>query len=200
MSSQENGRVPVNIKVVGIDASLTGTGLAISNGFNLKTATERIESKLKGVDRLIEIREIVRENILYADLVVIEDYAYSRSNRAHQMGELGGVLRVLFKEMNKNLLIVGTSQLKKFATGRHNASKEEMAVGAYKKWGIECKTNDETDAAVLIEIGKMYLMYDMPIGKIKHDYALLSYQQEVIDALRGIEPPKKKRKKVAKCD
>ena len=174
------------MKVVGIDASLTGTGLAVSNGFNLKTATERIESKLKGVDRLIEIREEIRENIIFADLVVLEDYAFSRTNQAHQIGELGGVLRVLIKEMNKKLLIVGTMQLKKFATGKANASKEEIAVAAYKKWGIECRTNDETDAAVLVYIGLAYMGYTDN---------LTAYQQEVIDALHGKSEVKKRRKK-----
>jgi len=184
MSSQENGQVPV--KIVGIDASLTSTGIAVSNGFNLRTATESIESKLKGADRLIEIREKIRENIIFAGLVVLEDYAFSRPNQAHQIGELGGVLRVLIKEMGKKLLTVGTMQLKKFATGKHNASKEEIAVAAYKKWGIECRTNDETDAAVLVYIGLAYM---------GNTDGLTAYQQEVIDALYGKSEVKKKRKK-----
>jgi len=121
-----------------------------------------------------------------ADLVLIEGYSYASPNQAHQVGELGGVLRVTFAEYELNLLEVAPKQLKKFATGNGSASKEQIAVAAYKKWGIECPTNDETDAAVLVYIGLAYM------GNID---GLTAYQQEVIDALHGKSEVKKKIKK-----
>lgn len=38
------------------------------------------------------------------------------------------------------------SQIKKFVTGKGNASKEMVAVGVYKKWKFEGSSNDVTDA------------------------------------------------------
>ena len=175
------------MKVCGIDASLTSTGIAkVDTLIANKVTTKRIQSKKKGVERLVEIRQEVFKEVMYGNLVIIESYAFSRPNQAHQIGELGGVLRVMFHESNLEVLEVAPTQLKKFATGKGTASKEEIAVAAYKKWGIECRTNDETDAAVLVYIGLAYM------GNTE---GMTAYQQEVVDALKGVVPPKKKRKK-----
>ena len=186
MNSQENGQVPV--KIVGVDASLTSTGIAamIYGKLDNVISTRSVNSNKKGTDRLVEIREEVYKSVFGADLVTIEGYAFAMANQAHQIGELGGVLRVMFYEKNLKVLEVAPTQLKKFATGKANASKEEIAVAAYKKWGIECRTNDETDASVLVYIGLAYM---------GHTDNLTAYQQEVIDALHGKSEVKKKRKK-----
>ena len=183
MSSQENGQVPV--KIVGIDASLTSTGIAILHCGN-EPITTAVKNSLTGTSRLIYVRDYVKQVIEGADLAVIEGYAFSKGDFAHAKGELGGVLRLMIVDSGMKLLEVTPNQLKKFAVGDHNASKEKVAVGVYKRWGKEFKENDETDAYILAEIGRAYLGLEDK---------LTAYQQEVIDALRGIEPPKKKRKK-----
>ncbi len=171
------------MKIAGIDVSLTGTGVAVLNG---SLCTERIESKQTGPARLIEIRDRVREIVAGADLVAIEGYAFAMANQAHQMGELGGVLRVMLFEMGLKVLEVAPSQVKKFATGKGSAKKEEMAVAIYKRWGREFRTNDEADAFVLAMIGRAYL-----IGMTD----VTAFQVEVIGELRS---PKVRRKKAAK--
>ena len=176
------------MKIVGVDASLTSTGIAamIYGELDNVVATRSVKSNKKGTDRLIEVREEVYKSVLGADLVLIEGYSYASPNQAHQIGELGGVLRVMFHETNLKVLEVAPRQLKKFVTGKGTASKEEIAVAAYKKWGIECRTNDETDAAVLVYIGLAYM---------GNTDGLTAYQREVIDALHGKSEVKKKRKK-----
>lgn len=173
------------MKIVGIDASLTGTGVAVLNG---SLRTERIESKLTGPARLIEIRDRVREIVAGADLVVIEGYAFAMANQAHQMGELGGVLRVMFYELGLHVLEVNPSLVKKFATGKGAAKKEEMAVAIFKRFGREFRTNDEADAFVLALIGQAYYEGAYVEG-------LTAFQREVIEELRN---PKTKRKKAAR--
>jgi len=185
VSSQENGQVPV--RVVGLDPSLTSTGIALLRcGNELEPITTAIKTNLTGISRLMHIRDYVKKYSEGADLVVVEGYAFSKGDHAHAKGELGGVLRLMVVDSGINLLEVTPNQLKKFATGEHNASKEKVAVGVYKRWGKEFKENDETDAYVLAEIGRAYLGLEDK---------LTAYQQEVIDALKGIEHPKKKRKK-----
>jgi len=175
------------LDIYGVDASLTSTGIAkVDTLITNKVTTKSIQSKKKGVERLVEIRQEVFKEVMYGNLVLIESYAFARPNQAHQIGELGGVLRVMFAENNLKVLEVAPTQLKKFATGKGTASKEEIAVAAYKKWGIECRTNDETDAAVLVYIGLAYM---------GNTDGLTAYQQEVIDALYGKSEVKKKRKK-----
>lgn len=171
------------MKVVGIDASLTCIGVAVING---DIYTETIQSKKTGLERLVEIREQIKDIVNGADLVVIEGYAFARSNQAHQLGELGGVLRMMFYEAGIRYIEVAPSAVKKFATGKGNASKEAVAVGVYKRWGKEFKTNDEADAFVLAKIGQAY---------ITGQEELTVFQREVIDALVGGKKSKQAKKK-----
>lgn len=141
-----------NLKIVGVDASLTSTGVAVA--VNGGYWTDTIQSKKRGAERLIEIRKRIRDVVKKADLVALEGYAFARPNQAHQIGELGGVLRVLLAEMSVPWVEVAPAAVKKFATGKGNAKKEQVAVGVYKKWGKEFGTNDEADAFVLAKIAQ----------------------------------------------
>ncbi len=157
--------------VVGIDAGLTSTGVAVLND---KPHTEAIQSKKTGPQRLIEVRDRVLGLVEGADLVAIEGYAFARPNQAHQIGELGGVLRAMLFEHGFSILEVAPSAVKKFATGKGNATKEKVAVGVYKRWGQEFRTNDEADAFVLAKIGQAYLC---------GTDGLTAFQKEVIENL-----------------
>lgn len=161
-----------NLKIVGVDASLTSTGVVALEKDKVYPYT--IQRKSTGVERLIEIREIVRAEIVSADIVVIEGYAFARANQAHQIGELGGVLRVMFHEEKIKYIEAAPSAVKKFATGKGNAKKEDVVLSVYKRWGKEFKTNDETDAFVLAKIGEAWL---------KGTKGLTVFQRDVVAAL-----------------
>lgn len=158
------------MKIVGIDPSLTSTGVAV-----LPDRTYVIRSKQHGVARLTEIRDAIKKEIADADLVILENYAYCRANQAHQIGELGGVLRVLLTESGVRWITVAPAQLKKFATGKGNTKKEHMLQQVYKRWGVECETSDEADAFTLAKIGQALV----------HDVELTKFQKEVIERLKG---------------
>ena len=158
------------MKIVGIDPSLTSTGVAV-----LPNKTYTIKSKQRGVARLVEIRDAIKEEIADADIVILENYAYCRANQAHQIGELGGVLRVLLTEFGVKWKTVAPGQLKKFATGKGNAKKEHILQQVYKRWGVECKTSDEADAFTLAKIGQALIQ----------DVELTKFQKEVIEKLKG---------------
>jgi len=180
------------MRIVGIDASLTSTGIATltENGISTKV----IQSKKIGVERLLEIQKEVWEIIHNGgtvshpktDLVVIEGYAHGRTNQAHQMGELGGVLRVMFHEMELKWIEVAPTAVKKFVTGKGVATKEKIAAWVQKRWDRMFDTNDEADAYVLVRIGQAYLT-----GSCRLE-SLTSFQQEVIDVLKGVKISKKK--------
>lgn len=149
-------------KVVGLDPSFTGFGVAIQENGNL--LIKKIVSKQTGVQRLIEIRDTILQYVQGADLVCIEDFAFSRANQAHNLGGLGWIIRVMMHEENVPFMVVGTSQVKKFATGRGNAKKPEVMLGVYKRWGVEFADDNEADAFVLMK------MAEVLIGRCKlHD-------------------------------
>lgn len=136
--------------VLALDLSLTSTGVAHSGG------TSCIKSKKRGAERLVEIREKIRTLILIhaPDLVVIEGYAYARANQAHQVGELGGVVRVLLYDMGIEYALVAPTALKKWATGKGNADKDTMLETAIRKHGFTGHGNDEADAWLLFKMAE----------------------------------------------
>lgn len=142
------------MNIVGLDLSLTATGIATKDG------PEVLTTKLKGCERLAWVRDQVLQRCLgmwsgggVADLVVLEGYAYARANQAHQVGELGGVIRVGFHEAQVAFVEVAPSALKKYATGHGNAGKGEVLAAAIRRLGYEGHDDNEADALWLREMG-----------------------------------------------
>lgn len=125
------------MNVVGLDLSLTATGYCHPDG-----ATETLSSRLAAMARIRALADQVAQRIVFYGeggwpvsspaLVVIEDYAFSRGGHAHEIGELGGVVKNHLIDMGQAYLLVGPSALKKFATSKGNANKVAMAVAAAK--------------------------------------------------------------------
>jgi crossover junction endodeoxyribonuclease RuvC len=130
--------------IVAFDLSLTSTGVADRDG------TRRICPKSTGVERLVEIRDAVirtcYRHILKHDLVVIEGYSYASGNKAHDIGELGGVVRLALHEAGIRYEVVPPASLKLYACGVGNASKDDVLLAAVRRLGYEGKSKDEADA------------------------------------------------------
>jgi crossover junction endodeoxyribonuclease RuvC len=167
---------------LGIDLSLTGTGLVAVEGNELHFS-ECYKPKAKtGPERLIEIQRKVSENIVGydPDIICLEGYSFGSKGRGvFQTGELGGVIRVLLYEMGIKWLEIPPSQVKKFAAGMGNCGKDIVLQQVYKRWGMEFKTSDEADAFVLAKIGTILL---------GHEEKLTKKQEEVIKVLKSPEP------------
>ncbi len=169
--------------IMGIDPSLTSTGLVVLENGNL-ILHETLEVKEKGIARLLTLQNIL-EGRLFAynpDLVVVEGYAFARSNQAHQMGELGGMVRMLLAQKRVPWLEAAPTQVKKFATGKGNAAKELILMNVLKRWGVEFQVSDEADAFVLAKIGQAVL------GDIK---GLTQDQVKIVKAIK---------RKTAQCE
>lgn len=141
------------MRFMGIDPSLTSTGVCYPDG---ETTTWSPKPTTKGVERLSwfssQLNGVLVDPTTAPNLILLEGYAYGRANQAHQLGELGGVLRLTAHRAHKFVVVVPPSTLKKYATGKGNASKEEVLVQAVLRAGREF-TNDEADAWWLHQIG-----------------------------------------------
>lgn len=190
----------MGISIIGLDLSLTGTGICVyyipADASDLKPCieTNRLENDLTGPERLIFIREKVVESCRGAELVCLENYAFGRPNQAHQVGELGGVVRVALHEAGIKYVEVTPNQLKKFATGKGGAKKEEVMLGVYKKWQKEFPSNDETDAFVLAKIGETLVNGMGEDLSWYRDNGYTVPQIEVLAELRGEKKAAKKKK------
>jgi crossover junction endodeoxyribonuclease RuvC len=166
-------------KVVGLDPSFSGFGVAILNNNQNNLLTKTITSNRTDVERLIEIRDQIRGYVRGANLVCIEDFAFSRPNQAHNLGGLGWIIRVMLHEENIPFVVVGTGQVKKFATGKGNAKKPEVMIGIFKRWGVEFADDNEADAFVLMKIAEVLVA-----GEWSEEFEQLpKFQQQVIQEI-----------------
>jgi len=122
---------------------------------------------VKGVVRLDYFVRAINNEVaeFQPDLIVLEGYAYSRGNQAHQIGELGGVIRLTLFLVDRIPVIIAPAKLKKFVTGKGNANKELVMMDGYKRFGIDVPTTDEVEAtalAIMGAVGTHGLVVDLP--------------------------------------
>ena len=140
------------MNIAAFDLSLRETGWACHIDGTVTSGTIKPPALLvkAPIERLEYIRKSVARKLWLGDMVVIEDYAYSRSNRAHQMGELGGVIRSFIVQEVGSLVAISPTTLKKFATGKGNASKNLMLVESVRRLGYEGSNHNQADALWLL--------------------------------------------------
>lgn len=181
-------------RTLGVDAKLTGTGIVVVGNGDI-VYHKNIKSKKFGVPRLLEIETAVDIVIKeYAvDEVVIEDYAFSRGFQAHQMGELGGILRRIYHLAQVPWKVVGTNQLKQFASGKGGTDKNLLLREVFKRWGVELPDDDQNDAFVLAIIGQALAK----AARVPEFMSQLpQFQIDVLMKLMGLVPPKAKKKAI----
>lgn len=156
------------MKIAAFDLSLTATGWArsLDSAPTLGAAWESgvLKSKHKGAARLWDLlNQIVRIGRV-ADLVILEGYAHAASYQAHQMGELGGVVRLGFLQAKVPVVVVPPTKLKAFATGTGGGKKERIFAECIRRLGYEGHSEDEADAIWLLQMGLHH--YRLP-GEVK---------------------------------
>ena len=127
--------------VVGIDPSLSATGLAAADG---ATSTVGGDSRV-GDLRLARIADAVATAIAGAHLVVIEDLP-THAKGAGFTGRAQGVVRLALVNAGVPYAAVIPSVLKKFATGSGNASKGDLRMALYKRAGLDLRDDNQVDA------------------------------------------------------
>lgn len=141
------------LRILGIDPSLTSTGLSRDG------EVSTIRTQLRGAERLSAVSSIIVDLCKESgvNFVVIEGYSFgSRNSQAHSIGEMGGCIRMRLWEIGVPFVDVPPTVRAKFATGRGNASKHEVISAVSAKTGRVFAGSggaDECDAWVLEQIG-----------------------------------------------
>lgn len=159
--------------VMGIDPSLTSTGIVVLDGDKIllsRAIVTKPGDYQRDILRLMAIRDEIVD-ILYRsrpDRVAIEGFSMGSKGRAVcQIGMLGGLIRELLESWSDRGYTwheVPPTTLKKFVTGKGNAAKDEMRLWCYKKWAVEFQSHDEVDAYSLARYAQMPLLEPtMPI-------------------------------------
>lgn len=162
------------MNVVGVDLSLTATGVADSSGaYTLKS--KPMQDRFQ---RYQNIWRDLRRHLNDGDIVVLEAYSSHLKGNAQFLWEFGGVIRWFLREQGFVWAEISPATLKRFATGRGNADKIAMAVSASKRAGLEFKTDNECDAFWLMAAG--YDWYGQPV---------ISLPEAHREALRSVDWP-----------
>lgn len=139
-------------RILAFDLALRSTGWCDGNRCGCLVAGNR-----SGMQRLHWIRNAVLVPAKAADLVVLEGYAFSaHASHAHELGELGGVVRMALFGASIDYVEIPPASLKLFATGKGNANKEAMLAAAIRKLDYAGHSNDEVDALWLWHMANLY--------------------------------------------
>jgi Holliday junction resolvasome RuvABC endonuclease subunit len=142
------------MNVLAVDQSLVESGVTVKDGRLCDYVSSTIKPKMRGVERLQFIRDALADLIEKHEIqeVIMEGYSFASQGRSvFDLGELGGVLKVMFYDLGLPLHIIDPSTLKKFVVGKGNAKKEEMLLKIYKRWGLEFKNHNVADSFALMK-------------------------------------------------
>lgn len=148
--------------IIGIDPSLTGTGIArVDTDDRLVAETWTVTSKGKAGDDLATRRRRLRDLIMairravhVPDLVLIEAPAYS--SRTGHMHDRSGLWWLLVDELALMAPVVEVTAggVKKYATGKGNAGKDEVLLAVARRYPhVDVRDNNQADALVLAAMG-----------------------------------------------
>lgn len=158
-------------RIQGWDISLGHGGMVeltegrVSNHWPLsdKKIPQKVEKKLSCCEKVLRVPQAPKEKDQAAfsalrldwwydffeahvkstrpNYVAIEDYAYGASQRAHQIGEVGGAARRVLWRYRIPFRLHDPLSIKMFATGNGGADKAEMKRGVQKRWGVEFESS-----------------------------------------------------------
>jgi Holliday junction resolvasome RuvABC endonuclease subunit len=133
------------MRVLGLDLSLTSTGVALPDGSTRTITTEAVEELEVRLD-VIVAGIVGALNGLVPDLVVVEDLPRN-ARGAGSTGPVHGAVRYWFYERGVPIARPSAATIKKYATGVGNCGKTAMALAAQKRADIDFGDHaDECDA------------------------------------------------------
>lgn len=187
--------------VIGLDVSLTSTGMAAVNARGeafttvVRSTGSTTDTVVQTARRIESLAEDICDQTVGASpaLVVIESAFFStrKDTSAHRRAGLWWA--ILAKLIDRDVTVVPASpaQVKKYATGKGNASKEQVLVRVATDWGadvLEDGRNDRADALVLAAMGAHYLGGALPFTTTAYRTAVVDEVFSVLDMSSTDQP------------
>lgn len=163
------------MRTVGIDLSLTSTGLAAAKDgvmggvFRVKTTGKKTDVLAQRWQRL---RHDILENVAVwvedhmPDLVVIESPSYGSQHGSQH--DRSGLWWLVVEDMFAQGIPVATVTPQgraKYGTGKGNAGKDEVLAAVVKRYmGVDVTGNDIADAVLLAAMGQRHLGTPVEVG------------------------------------
>lgn len=158
-------------RVLGVDLSLTGTGLATEDGVRhvSSSAIDDPDPRRRWL-RLSRIVGNVLEDTWNVDLVAVESPSLGQGRQVGTLDRMGLFWLLLDRLLVAGILVVEVppSSLKKYATGDGSASKPDMRMALFRRAGIDLRNDNEVDAWWLRAVGLALL--DAPVVELPADH------------------------------
>ena len=170
------------VNVVGLDPSLTGTGIACEEGFSERVITPSATSLRGQLQRMNIIASRVAMRTADGALVVIEAPSFGSNYPGHHaIAGLWWILVATVVGKGCPVVQVAPSSLKKFATGNGRAKKVQMRSAWLEHTGADVADDNRVDALFLRQIG-LHLVGDPEAIDLPKN------QMAAIEGLRGQLP------------
>jgi Holliday junction resolvasome RuvABC endonuclease subunit len=137
------------VKIMGIDPSLTGCGLALVVDGELKMtkvistpATETRGARLMTI--ATEIDKFVTD--FEPTTVALEGYAFGSPFNREEMGEVGGVIKLTLHSLGMEPFVWPNTSWKKAVLGAGNVKKEDLKLPVFQKYGVEISDMNALEA------------------------------------------------------
>jgi len=173
--------------VIGLDMSLTGTGICMIDQARKKKGKKEVgfttikSQKHADVNVCSRMLQIMEDTFFHfpekVDLVAIEStFLMAKRPASAVISVLGMLMREELVRRKIKYVDVAPSQLKKFITGSGKAEKEKIMMCVLESWGLKTADNNQADAIVLAKIAMA-----MKDSKMQ----LTGAQADVIGKLKG---------------
>lgn len=145
---------------VGVDQALRKIGVCVlqDEGVNLKLILPPID--VRGPERLQYLRDALWNYLTpYKNSIArcaMEAQSLGSLGDIDQLGQINGVVQVLFQDLGVTPLLVAPALLKKFVTGQGQATKQAMMVATHRNWAVKIVQDDLCDAHGLARLAKEY--------------------------------------------
>ena len=144
------------MKTVGLDCA-TCTGMALVGDDEDRGKTVQVPNE-RGYLRLQLIANDVAQTlqVWQPEFVAIEGYAYCRNIGAFvKLVEVGTMVRGVLYSLSIPWVEVPPTVLKKWATGKGNATKDQMALSVKQRWAYQSHSHDIVDAFALAQMAQL---------------------------------------------
>lgn len=150
------------MRYVGIDLSLTATGVYIVNdddtgvGHEIKTKPADFASDIQRADHIaseiLTLLEPIKGDLSY---VALEGYFTGmQAGSVIKLAILGTVVRCRLLDNQIAFIDFAPTQIKKFETGKGNAPKDNILKSVYKNHGFDTNSNNVADACAIAHMNK----------------------------------------------
>jgi crossover junction endodeoxyribonuclease RuvC len=173
--------------IMGIDPSLTGTAVCAldSDSENIiDLVTFKVPKDTAGIARLNWLSKALNSKLKAhsPSEIFIEGYSFmSKGRSVFNLGELGGIFRLVLARKWGGYYEIPPTSLKKFITGKGNAKKQILLEQTYRKWGLGSETlkdDNQVDAFGLAKFGVAFLKWDQGNN---------NFAKYEVEALKGLK-------------